>query len=155
MRACAHLARCVWFLITGEDFEDHAATGLLQHVLKNFGVTPHLFSVHLFDDVTHVHQALLVNHTAVQDPSDHQLSALHTKRHALQEESRAIETREEAKMNVTIHSREWRRHHMKTDLTRCSLDTLRIPTILTASGGTGWLLRLGSRNSQGLGGGVS
>lgn len=40
-------------------------------------------------------------------------------------------------------------------LTRCSPDTLRMPTILTASGGTGWLMNAGSMNAQGLGGGVS
>ena len=40
-------------------------------------------------------------------------------------------------------------------LTRCSPDTFRMPTILTASGGTGWLLRAASMKEQGLGGGVS
>lgn len=36
--------------------------------------------------------------------------------------------------------------------TRCSPAVLRMPTIRTASGGTGWLLNMGSR--PGLGGGV-
>ena len=38
-------------------------------------------------------------------------------------------------------------------LTRCSPAVLRMPTMRTASGGTGWLLNVGSR--PGLGGGVS
>ncbi len=80
----------MWFLVTGEDFEDHAAAGLFQHVLKDLRVTPHLFSVHLFDDVTHMQQALLVYHAPVQDPSNHQLSTLHPKRHALAERTESI-----------------------------------------------------------------
>lgn len=73
----------VRLLVTGQDLEHDAAAGLLQHLLQHLGVVANLFTVDLFDNVPHVQKALLVDHPAVEDPSDHQLAALHTKRYAL------------------------------------------------------------------------
>lgn len=79
----ADLARCVWFLVAGQDLEHNAAAGLLKHVLQYFRVAPHLLPVDLFDDITNMQKALLINHTTMQDACNHQLAALHTERHTL------------------------------------------------------------------------
>lgn len=70
-------------LVAGKDFEHHTAAGLLQHLLQHTRVVTHISPVHLFDDVTHVEQTLLVDHPPVENAGDHQLSVLDTERHTL------------------------------------------------------------------------
>lgn len=73
----------MWFLVAGQDLQHHTATRLLQHLLEHFGVVAHLLAIHLLDDVPDMEQTLLVNHAAMEDPGNHQLAALHSKRYAL------------------------------------------------------------------------
>lgn len=82
-RLAAHLSGRVRLLVAGQYLEHHAAARLLQHLLQHLGVVAHLLAVHLFDDVTHVEQSLLVDHAAVEDPGDHQLATFHSERHPL------------------------------------------------------------------------
>lgn len=79
----ADLSCCVRLLVAGQYLQHHAAARLLQHLLEHFGVVANLLAVHLFDDVAHVEQPLLIDHAAVEDPGDHQLAALHSECHSL------------------------------------------------------------------------
>lgn len=86
----ADLSCRVWLLIAGQYLQHHAAARLLQHLLEHFGVIANLLAVHLFDDVTHVEQPLLIDHAAMKDPGNHQLAALHSERHSLFDADKTI-----------------------------------------------------------------
>ncbi len=79
-------------LVAGKDLKHHTAAGLLKHLLQHTRVVTHLSPVHLFDDVTHMEQTLLVDHPPVEDAGDHQLSVLNTERHTLTKQQKS-ETR--------------------------------------------------------------
>lgn len=77
------LSGCVWLLVAGQYLQHHAAACLLQHLLQHFGVVAHLFAIHLLDNVAHMEQALLIDHSTVEDPGNHQLPVFHSERHSL------------------------------------------------------------------------
>ncbi len=79
-------------LVAGKDLKHHTAAGLLQHLLQHTRVVTHLSPVHLFDDVTHMEQTLLVDHPPVEDAGDYQLSVLNTECHTLTKQQKS-ETR--------------------------------------------------------------
>lgn len=73
-------------LVAGENFEHDAAAGFLQHLLEHSRVVSYVLAVHFLYDVPYVQEALLIDHAAVQDPSDHQLAVINSERHALKRE---------------------------------------------------------------------
>ena len=86
MNPLPHLRRCWCVSVAGQDLECDASTTVPQQLLEFIGVATDLATVHLTDYVSRVQHALPVNRAAVQDPSDHHLSPLHTERHSLERE---------------------------------------------------------------------
>lgn len=79
----ADLSWCVRLLVAGQDLQHHASTGFLQHLLEHLWVVPHFLAIHFLDDVTYMEQTLLVDHAAMEDSGNHQLTALYSKCHSL------------------------------------------------------------------------
>lgn len=78
-----YLWRCRSVPVTGEDLQRDASAAVFQHLLQLCGVVADILAIHLFNDVTHVEQALPVYHAAVEDPGNDQVIFFYTKGHAL------------------------------------------------------------------------
>lgn len=82
-RVRVYLRRCRSVTVTGEYLQRDPAAAVFEHFLQLGGVVADVLPVHFLYDVTHMEQALPVNHAAMQDPSNDQVVFLHAKCHTL------------------------------------------------------------------------